>query len=62
MGVENPEAAYMGAEEMKLCAITLTKPALVTNTLEKIPEPRDSTLGAALWRPGSPWLRYFFKI
>ncbi len=34
---------------------------LSDRVLIKIPESRDSTLGAALWRPGSPWLRYLYE-
>ena len=35
---------------------------LVTTQFKNIPESRDSTLGAALWRPGSPWLRYISEL
>ena len=40
----------------------LCKPRLVTITHIIIPESKDSTLGAALWRPGSLWLRYSYVL
>ena len=61
MGVENPKAAYMGAEETKLCAITLTKPALVTNTLEKNTGAKGQYAGRRSLAPGQPLAPVFFQ-